>query len=111
MVNKHDDKRRPEVGVKDMDKYENGGLEVEERLSNGYLMYVPYGIHCDIFDAIEKSNRLISDKIQELQKIINELEIDNKYSEIIERSAKEQIETLEKHLHVLEKIVPIKHEI
>ncbi|WP_168898299.1 hypothetical protein [Bacillus sp. ISTL8] len=110
MVNKHDDKRRPEVGVKDMDKYENGGLEVEERLSNGYLMYVPYGIHCDIFDAIEASNRLMMSEIDQIQKSIDRLD-SSVYSQTIKRMLEEKIENLKKHSHVLEKIVPIKHEI
>lgn len=110
MVNKHDDKRRPEVGVKDMDKYENGGLEVEERLSNGYLMYVPYGIHCDIFDAIEASNRLMMSEIDQIQKSIDRLD-SSVYSQTIKRMLEEKIEKLKKHSYVLEKIEPIKHEI
>ncbi|HFK1543412.1 TPA: hypothetical protein ACGXM3_005234 [Bacillus cereus] len=110
MVNKHDDKRRPEVGVKDMDKYENGGLEVEERLSNGYLMYVPYGIHCDIFDAIEASNFLMMSEINQIQKSIDGLD-GSVYSQTIKRMLEEKIEKLKKHSSVLEKIAPIKHEI
>ncbi|EPC8411109.1 hypothetical protein CN553_12145 [Bacillus cereus] len=110
MSNIHDSKRRPEVGVKDMEKYEFGGLEVEERLTNGYLMYVPYGIHCDIFDAIEASNLLMMNEINQIQKSIDGLD-GSVYSQTIKRMLEEKIEKLKKHSSVLEKITPIKHEI
>jgi len=111
MTNTHDSKRRPEVGVKDMDKYENGGLEIEERLTNGYLMYVPYGIHCDIFESIEVGIRLMSKRIEELNKTLNEITDDTGINPSVKRMLKEQIDDMKKHLHVLEKISPIKHEI
>ncbi|MBK1611831.1 hypothetical protein [Bacillus cereus] len=110
MANKHDEKRRPEVGVKDMEKYENGGVEVEERLTNGYLMYVPYGIHCDIFEAIEASNRLMMSEIDQIQKSIDGLD-GSVYSQTIKRMLEEKMGKLKKHSYVLQKIEPIKHEI
>ncbi|WP_410988655.1 hypothetical protein [Bacillus cereus] len=110
MVNKYDEKRRPEIGIKDMEKYENGGLEVEERLTNGYLMYIPYGIHCDIFEAIEASNRLMMSEIDQIQKSIDGLD-GSVYSQTIKRMLEEKMEKLKKHSYVLQKIEPIKHEI
>ncbi|HDR7066982.1 TPA: hypothetical protein QCW42_004088 [Bacillus cereus] len=111
MSNIHDSKRRPEVGVKDMDKYENGGLEVEERLTNGYLMYVPYGIHCDIFESIEVSIRLMSKRIEELNETLNTHTDYTGINPTLKRMIKEQIDDMQRYLHVLEKISPIKHEI
>ncbi|WP_276578824.1 hypothetical protein [Bacillus sp. S0628] len=40
MSNSHNSKRRPEINIKDMAQYEFGELEIQERIINGYLMYV-----------------------------------------------------------------------
>lgn len=112
MSNSYDSKRRPEIGVKDMDKYENGGLEVEEKLTNGYLMYVPYGIHCDIFESMEASIRVMSKKIEELHIIFQNIsDTTGEVNESMENHFQEQIDELRKHKYVLENIVSIKHDI
>ncbi|WP_151035784.1 hypothetical protein [Bacillus wiedmannii] len=110
MSNGYDSKRRPEIGVKDMDKYENGGLEVEERLTNGYLMYVPYGIHCDIFEAMEASSRLMVRQIAEYQNLVDKME-GKESGQVLVKNFKQKIDELKKHMHVMDSISPIKHEI
>jgi hypothetical protein len=111
-MNKHDLKKREEVGYKDMEKYECGGLEVEELLTNGYLMYVPYGIHNDIFKAMEVGNTSILKRIDELKKIIKDTEVSDMPQKIKEQCIKNfnyQIEDYQKHVSVLEKIQPLVH--
>ncbi|PFA76906.1 hypothetical protein [Bacillus cereus] len=112
MHNSHDSKRRPEVGIADMIKHEFGGLEIQEKLTNGYLMYVPYGIHCDIFESMEASIRVMSKKIEELHIIFQNIsDTAGEVNESMENHFQEQIDELRKHKYVLENIVSIKHEI
>lgn len=105
-MNKHDVKEREEVGYKDMKNYEHGGLEIEETLTNGYLLYVPYGIHCDIFDAIEQGIVTLKYDVNEMEKDFKDLD-----SPVLKKQIEQRIKDLKKHIDVLEQISPIKHEV
>ena len=114
-MNKYDKKGRPEVGFADMEDYEFGGLEVEDTLQNGYLLYVPYGIHKDVFDAIEhamitmrQSNTEMEDLIMKTAELEN---IPNSVKDAMEKNFKSVIEKRKKHIKVLEAILPISEEI
>jgi hypothetical protein len=113
-MNKYDVKKREEVGYKDMEKYKFGGLEVEELLTNGYLMYVPYGIHVDIFQAVYSGILAMEKQIEGLRKIIKETEnsdFDDRVKEKVLPNFYHQIKELEKHKDVLSKIYPILDEV
>jgi hypothetical protein len=98
-MNKYDVKKREEVGYKDMEKYEFGGLEIDELLTNGYLMYVPYGIHVDIFNAIEQGIRSMQRHKESIQHSMKEIEIES-----LKNNLKLQIDGLDKQIDVLTKI-------
>jgi hypothetical protein len=108
-MNKRDSKRREEIGFKDMCFHEFGGLEIDEKLTNGYQLYIPYGIHCDIFEAIDRSLLLMGrslDTMRDSQKDAEALG-----NETLIKLFEEQITQLEKHKEVLERIAPIADEI
>lgn len=115
-----DKKQRPEVGIQDMDKYEFGGLEIDNELTNGYHLYIPYGIHCDIFKAIQDSIRLMQNQRRECEDTIKKLEnsIDDLKEEHHKNMAsqaillqKQTIERIDNNLKVFEKIEPLINEI
>jgi uncharacterized protein YydD (DUF2326 family) len=110
-----DKKQRPEVGIQDIDKYEFCGLEIDSKLTNGYQLYIPYGIHCDIFDAIQDSIRLLYDKKNEcknnIKKLTEELnKLEEGKRDVIENiivMEEDVIQKVNKDLKILEKIVPL----
>lgn len=114
-----DKKKRPEVGIDDIDKYEFGGLEIDNQLTNGYQLYIPYGLHCGLFNAIEDSIRLMNNQKYECKTHIINLTNDMKKLEDKNRPMaeyainiqKETIERIDKNLKILEKIVLLKNEI
>lgn len=106
-MNKHDVKKRDEVGYQDMEKYEHGGLEIEETLTNGYLLYVPYGIHCDVFDALEQGIVSMNKQVADLQKTYQEFS----NLPVVQSNILNQIESIKKHIDVLQKISSIKYEV
>jgi hypothetical protein len=111
-MNKHDLKKRPEVGFVDMKNFEFGGLEVEELLSNGYLLYIPYGIHNDIFRTMQVGQILMHNRIDELNKLIEDTEdIPENVKKALVENFKNQIEHLRKHIEIIDKILPIQNEI
>lgn len=99
MSNKYDEKQREEVGYKDMEKYEDGGLEIEETLTNGYLLYIPYGIHCDLFEAMQEGIKSMGRYQDDLKKYHGGTDM-----EMLKNNFKMQIQELEKHIDVLQKI-------
>lgn len=103
----YDEKQREEIGFNDMDKYEYGGLEIESKLTNGYLMYIPYGIHVDVFNAIEKGIQAMYKQKDDLLETITM----NPGADYLEEVLNRQVAELEKHIKVLEKITPIANEI
>jgi hypothetical protein len=114
------EKDRPEVGFQDIDKYDFGGLEVDEMLTNGYHLYIPYGIHCDLFRAIGDGVRALQNQLTRCEKIIKNLEKDiMEYTEEEHKNAarhvieiqQDEIERINKDLKILEKIEPLINEI
>lgn len=114
-MNKYDKKGREEVGFSDMGNYDFGGLEIEEKLQNGYLLYVPYGIHKDIFDAIEQGLIAMGQRNDELMDSINktaEIEtIPDDVKEMLIKNFNGAIEQRKKHIKILETILPISYEV
>jgi len=113
-----DEKKRPEVGFSDMDKYEFGVFEVDNKLTNGYQLYIPYGIHCDFFNAIQHSIRSLYHEIEKIEhyiKTIDESLTSGKIDKETYSKLKDQYEfntnSFNKDIAILEKILPIVHEI
>jgi galactokinase/mevalonate kinase-like predicted kinase len=112
-----DEKKRPEVGVDDIDIYEFGGLEIDNKLTNGYQLYIPYGIHCEIFDTLQDSIRLLYNQREECEKDIRnvkDMELTDKNKNAIKYIIDintETIRRINRDLKILEKIVPLKDEI
>ncbi|PEL24286.1 hypothetical protein [Bacillus toyonensis] len=100
--------KRPEVGFKDMKNYEFGGLEVDQKLENGYLLYVPYGVHVDIFNAMEAGIQQLQNKITDCENAIKE---NGKEHAALSQMLQETINDVQKHIEVLQHITPLKHEI
>lgn len=118
-MTKYDVKRRPEVEIKDVDKYEFGGFEIDEQLTNGYNLYVPYGIHRELFEAIKDSIRLMENQRKECECNIAKLSEDmNTLEERLKGVVKytigiqqDTIRRVETDLKVLEKFVELENEI
>ena len=106
---------REEVGFSDMGKYEFGGLEIGGKLENGYLLYIPYGIHKDIFDAIEQgviAMGQINDDIRDsISKTSESDTIPYSVRDTIIRNFNSAIEQRKKYIEILETILPISDEI
>lgn len=117
MINKRDEKQRPEVGTQDIDKYEFGGLEVDETLTNGYHLYIPYGIHCDIFKTIQYSIQLLYKECYDIENDLAKIKagVGNTITEEAYNGLKENLEqklTLNKQrIALFEKIEPLINEI
>lgn len=65
---------RPNVGMKDLENYENGGFLVESTHSNGALVYIPYGLWVDLFHAIEAGEFALQTQSSDLIATIHALE-------------------------------------
>lgn len=106
---------REEVGFSDMGKYEFGGLEIEKKLENGYLLYIPYGIHKDIFDAIEQGVIAMGQRNDDIRDSISKTSesdtIPYSVRDTIIQNFNSAIERNMKHIEVLETILPISDEI
>jgi len=108
LMNKYDEKQRDEVGVKDMENYEFGGVELDETLTNGAQVYIPYGIWVDTFKAMEAGSIAISRLNEQDRKTIKEYEnSEDKASKHLVQVLQQQIKEREKHQYVLDKITPI----
>lgn len=63
--------KRPNVGVDTMCNFENGELCVESKEVNGVLMYVPYGVWCELFYVLDECGVMLAlkkDKLKEFAK-------------------------------------------
>lgn len=114
MVNMKDTSvdNRPNIGIQDMENYENGGLCVEELHTNGVSVYIPYGVYDAVFDAMSKGIKAMSnDKTDNVSTILK-----YKGSEAVE--AKILVDVLEntnkelaKSINVLESIISLNDDI
>lgn len=105
--------KRPNIGIQDMNKYKNGGLTVESFESNGALVYIPYGIYVDLFNAIDNGTVCIKHKIADLQKHkrnMSKLENQESLKSIIECDDF-IIEALKKDMSILSSIYPLKKDV
>lgn len=106
--------KRPNIGVEDMGNYENGGLCIDSMERNGLHLYVPYGVWCDLFNAMDVGTRVMHDRIRELKKLIHEgEEMQEKFPQYktFYKSFKEQIEMLEKQISIFDVIAPLREEV
>lgn len=110
--------RRDNIGVQDMDNYINGGLTVESKEVNGALVYVPYGIWCNIFNAIDTGTILYKQEIEEIERLKNKLSKSEKYfkgkEHMIEpllQGYDERIAELREKMLILENILPLVNEV
>lgn len=62
---------RPNIGIDKMPGYESGGLCIDDKLYNGFNLYIPYGITTEIMDSIDYSLNLLVRNITEAKDIIN----------------------------------------
>ena len=106
---------REEVGFSDMGKYEFGGLQIDGKLENGYLLYIPYGIHENIFDAIEQGVIAIGKRNDDIRDSISKTSesdtIPYSVRDTIIRNFNSAIEQRKKYIEILETILPISDEI
>ena len=106
---------REEIGFSDMGKYEFGGLQIDGKLENGYLLYIPYGIHKDIFDAIEQGVIEMGQRNDDIRDSISKTSesdtIPYPVRDAIIHIFNRAIERNMKHIEVLETILPISDEI
>ena len=106
---------REEIGFGNMGEYEFGGLQIDGKLENGYLLYIPYGIHKDIFDAIEQGVIAMGQRNDELIDSISktaEIEtIPDDVKEMLIKNFNSAIEQRKKYIEILETILPISDEI
>lgn len=113
-----DKKNRPEVGMDSINKYEFGGFEIDNKLTNGYQLYIPYGLHIDFFKSIDYSIRLMKKAIDESEHKINVLldsvksnQISSDVGKDFINSHKYEIESLNQKVELLEKLSDISNEI
>lgn len=106
---------RKEVGFADMSEYEFGGLEIDGKLENGYLLYIPYGIHKDIFDAIEQGVIAMGQRNDDIRDSISKTSesdtIPYSVRDAIIQNFNSAIEQRKKYIEILETILPISDEI
>jgi hypothetical protein len=105
---------RPNIGIEDMVKYKNGGLTVESREKNGALVYIPYGIYVDLFNAIDTGVNAINGLIVEREKFKKSMETWNDDPEYI-RKFKENtnyiIGILQRDMDILKSVYPMKNNV
>lgn len=104
--------KRPNIGIDRISEFENGGLCIESKEVNGVLMYVPYGIWCDLFGLIDSSSMMIVNRIDNLRNLIKQTEeaqIKNGDSIILD--FKRQIDALQKQLDFINAISPLCDEV
>lgn len=104
---------RPNIGVQDMDKYINGGLMVESLETNGVLVYIPYGIYCDIFRAIDSSVLSMKREIRSYEEELKSLSThtEDKLIKATKNNHKHAIDELKEKVSILESIAPIINEV
>lgn len=104
--------KRPNVGVGTMDEFLNGGLCVESKEVNGVLMYVPYGIWCELFHVMDECSIMLAKKVDSLKELVKETEnsnIENK--QYLVDSINYQIEYIQKRIDFIQAVTPISTEV
>ena len=90
-------------------------MQIDGKLENGYLLYIPYGIHKDIFDAIEQGviamGQINDELIDSISKTAESDTIPYSVRDAIIQIFNRAIERNMKHIEVLETILPISDEI
>lgn len=104
-------KGRENVGIQGMKEYEFGGLVIDEKLRDGYNLFIPYGLHVDLFDAIWDSVLLIQEKKIHLQEMIDELVGEDKAMKMLRESFLSQIDKLTIQEEMLLVISPLINEV
>lgn len=107
--------RRPNIGSDKSPLYLNAGCCLGQKYYNGVDIYIPYGLWCDIFEAIEISTRCISNEIYSLNNSISKLdsidEIDDSARQTLKTNLEFDLEKLKKHKMILDNFRKISYEI
>lgn len=117
LLNMHDEEEinyRKNISVQESYVYENSGCCLEETYSNGASVYIPYGVWCDIFGAIEKSTRYMEKEIDEMSNTLREIDSSMnsiKFHESLIEDIKNNMETLKKQKILLESFSNLKYSI
>jgi hypothetical protein len=105
---------RKNKGVEDILETEesvNGVFEIDEKYANGYHLYIPYGIHCDLHDAIEYAIRKIEKDLYENKDTIKGLNEKNEIHKVLIEQLKYDNSKFEKHIKVLRALNELSNDI
>lgn len=64
---------RPNIGREESNEYEYAGLCVESLECNGALVYIPYGIWCEVFNAMNRGANALNTLANQTSKSIEEM--------------------------------------
>lgn len=87
----------------------NGVFFIDEKFSNGYHLYIPYGIHNDLHSTIRHSISLIEKEINEKKQFLEQLS-GEQYEALI-ADTKFLIEKLKTHVKVLQALNELEYDI
>lgn len=105
--------KRPNIGVSEMEAYEHGGLCVESTHQNGALVYVPYGIWVNVFEAMQVGANALRSEMSTLEQELQDVKEkpDPATWEPIVRIMEERLQKLMQNQAILEQISPLVSEV